>query len=140
MVPSLAHTLPPPARVLVAEDTSIHSALAEYLLQMEGYDVDVVPDGRAAVEAFRRGHYDLVLIDCRMPGMDGFTAAKSMRRLEGEADDHGATPIVAVTVYLDDASEARCMRSGMTACLQKPLDLDRLGQVLAQRIEDRPSA
>lgn len=128
MSSTLGRSLPPPARILVAEDTGIHSELARHMLQHEGYVVDVVADGRAAVQAFSRKHYDLVLLDCRMPGMDGFAAVKWMRRMERDAPI--PTPIVAVTVYLDDASHIRCMRSGMTACLRKPLNLNELGRAL----------
>ena len=132
MSSSLLRALPPPARVLIAEDTSIHSQLEQFLLEAEGYDVDVVPDGRAAVRAFRRCRYALVLVDCRMPMMDGFAAVKAMRRFEREHQLVGTTPIVAITVALDEASRTRCMRSGMTACLQKPLNLEALGRVLSE--------
>lgn len=136
----LVHVLPPPARILVAEDTRIHGELARHMLQLEGYDVDVVPDGQSAVQAFRHGHYDLVLVDCRMPGMDGFSAVKSIRRLEHETTTTATTPIVAVTVYLDDASYERCMRSGMTACLRKPLNLNELGQALTDAQPHHPAS
>ena len=78
---TLERALPPPARILVAEDTGIHGELTRHLLERHGYAVDVVTDGAAAVAAFEKGRYALVLMDCRMPSMDGCAATQAIRRL-----------------------------------------------------------
>src|SRR5205085_6869891 len=82
-------------RVLVAEDNAINQLVAVRLLESLGYVVETVETGRQAVEAVRQGHYDLVLMDCHMPQLDGFAATAAIRR--DEAGRGQRTPIVAVT-------------------------------------------
>jgi two-component system sensor histidine kinase/response regulator len=110
-------------RILVAEDDAVNRKVAVGLLELMGYQVDVVDDGRQAVDASRKGHYDLILMDCQMPELDGYAATREIRKLEsGER----RIPIVALTANAMPGAEADCKAAGMDAYLSKPFDRDLL--------------
>ncbi|HWN71855.1 MAG TPA: response regulator [Haliangium sp.] len=112
-------------RILVAEDNLVNQKLMRLLLGRLGYRADVVANGREAVEAVQRQHYDVVLMDLHMPEMDGMQATSYIRaRL-------GARPrIIAVTADVLDETQARCLAVGMDAYLTKPVDVADLTAVL----------
>ncbi|MFZ5499654.1 MAG: PAS domain S-box protein [Pseudomonadota bacterium] len=121
---ALDHEPAPPVaqrqgRVLLAEDNAVNRRIAEAMLGKLGHAVTSVADGRAAVEAWRNGHFDLVLMDCMMPEMDGYQAAREIRRLEAERGGH--TPIVALTASVLEADRERCFAAGMDDFLPKPV-------------------
>ena len=113
--------------VLVVDDNAINRKVASHLLGKLGCQVDVVDDGRQAVLASRDGHYDLILMDCQMPGMDGWTATAAIRRSEGRQRH---TPIVACTSLAYDENRTRCLDSGMDGFMTKPLDVGALQRVV----------
>jgi signal transduction histidine kinase/DNA-binding response OmpR family regulator len=106
------------ARVLLAEDNDVNRRLAQRLLERAGCEVEVAGDGRSAVAAFSKSPFDLVLMDCHMPEMDGFEATAEIRRLEGTA---ARTPIVALTANAMEGDRQRCLAAGMDDYLTKPL-------------------
>jgi PAS domain S-box-containing protein len=112
-------------RILVAEDNLVNQKLMRLLLGRLGYRADIVANGREAVEAVQRQHYDVVLMDLHMPEMDGMQATSYIRaRL-------GARPrIIAVTADVLDETQARCLAAGMDAYLTKPVDVADLTAVL----------
>jgi signal transduction histidine kinase/FixJ family two-component response regulator/HPt (histidine-containing phosphotransfer) domain-containing protein len=123
-----APVLAPPLRILVAEDNRVNQAVARGLLHQQGHQVDVVEDGRAAVEAVSRGLYDVVLMDVHMPELDGLEAARAIRRLPTAA---ARTPIIALSASaLPDETQA-CLAAGMDAYLAKPIDPLTLAQAVA---------
>ena len=84
-----------------------------------GHAIDVVSDGQAAIEAVSHGtSYDLILMDCHLPELDGFEATRRIRQLDGEA---GRTPIVALTASAYAADRQRCLDAGMNDFLAKPI-------------------
>src|ERR1017187_5502549 len=83
-------------RILLAEDNLVNQKVAQRLLEKLGYRVDVVADGGAAVAAWQTGYYDLILMDCQMPEMDGYDATREIRKLE---EGKGHIPIVALTAH-----------------------------------------
>jgi PAS domain S-box-containing protein len=113
-------------RVLVAEDNATNREVALAQLRELGLNADAVTNGAEALEAAGRG-YDLVLMDCQMPVMDGFEAARRIRSSIGPD-----IPIVAVTADAMPADRDRCLSEGMNDYLAKPVELASLAEVLAR--------
>jgi len=114
-------------RVLVAEDNAVNQLVATAMLSRLGYQVEVVANGREAVRAFERTSYVAVLMDCRMPEMNGYEASMEIRRIEGSGR---RVPIVALTASAMNGDEERCRAAGMDDFVTKPVTLDRLASVL----------
>ena len=113
---------PPPAttaaRVLVVDDHPMNRELCKLLLEMEGYEVAVAEDGDDAVQMAAERDFDVILMDIRMPRMDGLTATRAIRALEGR---RGRTPIIAVTAEALPEQVARCREAGMIDHIPKPI-------------------
>jgi signal transduction histidine kinase len=104
--------------VLVADDAELNQVVIESILELVGVDVTLVDNGRKALDVWQSGDFDLILMDCEMPEMDGYTATKEIRKLE--SDSH--IPIVALTANAYDENKQRCLESGMDDFLTKPID------------------
>ena len=117
------------ARVLVAEDNVVNQMVAAKMLQRLGLQVDVAANGRQAVEMFGRGSYDLVLMDCHMPEMDGYTATREIRR---QFETAPRIPIVAMTAEVMAGCREQCLSSGMDDYVAKPVKLDELRAALVK--------
>jgi signal transduction histidine kinase/CheY-like chemotaxis protein/HPt (histidine-containing phosphotransfer) domain-containing protein len=119
-----SQTAEKPYRILLAEDNQINQIVASELLTRAGYGVAVVSDGQTAVSAFRDGGYDLVLMDCQMPVMDGLEATRAIRQAEDAAVQSGTlrrrVPIVALTANASNVDRKRCIEAGMDGYFQKP--------------------
>jgi Amt family ammonium transporter len=110
-------------RILLAEDNEVNQLVAAAILNRMGYGCDIVTNGRAAVEAVTGNQYDLVLMDCQMPDMDGFEATRAIRELEQErAGESRRLPIVAVTANAVKGDLERCLAAGMDGYVTKPID------------------
>jgi CheY-like chemotaxis protein/anti-sigma regulatory factor (Ser/Thr protein kinase) len=120
------------ARALVVDDSEINRIVAQDMLEALGFAVDAVGTGAEAVEAAPAG-YDLIVMDCLMPGMDGYEATARIRRLEGGPDNPRHTPIVAVTACVMPGDRERCLEAGMDDYLPKPLEPAALAMV-AERL------
>src|ERR1700723_1201127 len=110
-------------RILLAEDNAVNQKVACRIMQKLGFRVDVVADGRAAVEAWKTGRYDLILMDCQMPELDGYEATRAIRALES-GNRH--IPIVALTAHAMKGSDEVCKSAGMDEHLTKPIERERL--------------
>jgi PAS domain S-box-containing protein len=115
------------ARVLVAEDNKVNQHLAVRLLERRGVRVDVASDGREALDMWARFPYDLVLMDCHMPELDGLEATRRIRAAEPSGS---RVPIVAVTASAHREDQTRCISCGMDAVLTKPFHSDELDAIL----------
>ena len=106
-------------RILLADDSSVNQEVALGILQIEGYQVTVAKHGLEAVEAYSKAAFDLVLMDCHMPEMDGFEATRKIRELEKESNLK-RTPIVALTANAMQQDREECLNAGMDDHLSKP--------------------
>jgi signal transduction histidine kinase/CheY-like chemotaxis protein/HPt (histidine-containing phosphotransfer) domain-containing protein len=109
-------------RILLAEDNVINQQVVKHLLKMLGFDVDIVSNGLEAVKAMEQVRYDLVLMDCQMPEMDGYEATAIIRDAQSRVLDH-RTPIIAVTAHAMEADKEKCLKAGMDDYLPKPIRL-----------------
>jgi PAS domain S-box-containing protein len=132
------------ARVLLVEDNAINREVALEFLAQAPIQVDVACDGNEAVACVRRTHYDLVLMDIQMPGMDGLTATRVIRSIAG----FESLPIVAMTAHAMARDQDASREAGMNGHLTKPIDLTELMHVLltwigpsmAKRVAPMPDA
>ena len=112
--------------VLIAEDNEINQIVVNEILAKYGFQCDVVSDGQAALEAVETRRYDLVLMDCQMPGIDGFEATREIRRRErasGLTHQCGRhLPIIALTANAMSGDRERCLEAGMDAYASKPIN------------------
>jgi CheY-like chemotaxis protein len=114
-------------RVLVVDDSTVNQQVAVAMLARLGYRADVARDGLEALRAANITSYDLILMDCQLPEMDGYTACSEIRRLEAGLRH---TPIIAMTAYAMSGDRERCLEAGMDAYIAKPVDPDELETVI----------
>jgi two-component system sensor histidine kinase/response regulator len=117
-------------KVLLVEDNFINQEVAVGLLELIGCDVVLAEDGRKGLQAFEGGNFDLVLLDCQMPEMDGYEAAQAMRQWEIRSG-RSRTPIIALTANAFSSDRDRCLAAGMDDFLSKPIDR----HALTERLE-----
>ena len=122
-------------RVLLAEDNPVNQAVAQGLLEALGLIVDIVEDGRQAIDRAATVGYDLVLMDCQMPEMDGFAATAEIRRAERGSDRH--IPIVALTANALEGDREVCLAAGMDDYLAKPFTREQLAARLVHWLHPR---
>jgi two-component system sensor histidine kinase/response regulator len=123
-------------RLLVAEDNAVNQRVAIGMLERLGCRADVVASGEEAVEAVSRTPYDLVLMDCQMPGMDGYQAASEIRRRESPGR---RVPIIALTADAMGGDRERCLGAGMDDYVSKPVERRRLEEALRRWLPATPS-
>ena len=121
--------------VLIAEDMELNAEVLSDLLEMEDITSEWAENGRKAVEMFEdseAGHFDAILMDMRMPVMDGLTASREIRKLDRQ--DAKTIPIVALTANAFEEDVKQCLQAGMDAHLSKPVDIDQLKKVLGKAL------
>ncbi|MSQ04317.1 MAG: response regulator [Myxococcales bacterium] len=118
-------------RVLVAEDNAVARTLATLLLQRLGHEVVAVENGRLAVDRVLAERFDVVLMDCQMPEMDGYEAAAEIRRREATP---GRIRIVAVTAHALPEEQRRCLEAGMNGYLSKPFMPAQLSEAVSRQV------
>ncbi len=124
-------------RILVVEDNPVNQKVAIAILGRMGCRVDAVGDGREALEVLRRVPYDIVLMDCQMPVMDGYQAASAIRGGQGGVLDPGI-PIIAMTASALKGEREKCLASGMSDYLTKPVQPQILRDLLESWLVSRP--
>lgn len=117
------------ARILLAEDNLVNQEVGMGMLMSYGCEVDIASDGFEAIRAFSNANYDLILMDCHMPELDGFGATAEIRQLESSLK-RDKIPVIAITADVQKGIKEKCEIAGMDDYLSKPIDRDRLGQVL----------
>lgn len=133
-------------RILVAEDNDINQQVTSEILRSAGYSCSVVANGWHAIEALTQEPFDLVLMDCQMPELDGFAATRKIRQLEQEGKLHGGRtnlPVVALTANAVQGDRQRCLEAGMNDYATKPIDRQALLTTIAthlRRLDDAAHA
>lgn len=122
-------------KILLAEDNLVNQKVAVQMLKKMGYEVDVAFDGEEALAAWKRDQYDLILMDCHMPVMDGVQATRMIRMQE--EGEH--IPILALTADVMAERKSECIKSGMDDFMSKPIRMDELRRVLSNYINKRKS-
>ncbi|MEM6795661.1 MAG: response regulator [Acidobacteriota bacterium] len=120
------------ASILVVEDNPLNQEVMVAMLESLGLRVAHADDGGEALEVLRKAPFDLVLMDCQMPGMDGYQATRELRRREGSREH---TPVIAVTAHAMEGDRERCLAAGMDDFLPKPVTLDSLAGAVSRWIE-----
>jgi len=126
--------------ILVAEDNAVNQTIIEAMLRQLGHRIRMVGTGRAALETLARESFDLVLMDCNMPEMDGLEATRQLRAgMAGARSTH--MPVIALTANAMDGDRERCLAAGMDDFLAKPVSIAALrgaiDRVCAVRKPDR---
>src|ERR1700761_8510808 len=116
----------------MAEDNAINQRVGKLILQRAGFDIDVVADGHEALAAHQTAPYDLILMDCQMPIMDGFEASRQIRKLT-----QPQPVIIAVTANALVGERERCLNAGMDDYLSKPFQAEQLVAVVRKWIVQR---
>jgi PAS domain S-box-containing protein len=123
-------------RILVAEDNVVNQKVACRILERFGYRVDVAADGEAAFRAWSSGRYDLILMDCQMPIMDGYECTRRIRAREGANE---RIPIIALTAHAMKGADNECLSAGMDDYQSKPIDRDQLQLTLLRWLAAKSS-
>jgi CheY-like chemotaxis protein len=124
--------------ILLAEDNAVNQTLAVRLLEKRGYAVSVAGDGQAAIAAFEKDSFDLVLMDIQMPGMDGFETTAKIREKEKLSGKH--TPIIAMTAHALKGDQERCIAAGMDGYVSKPIGTSELLSAIDTQLASKRSA
>lgn len=122
------------ARILVVEDNIVNQRIVQKLLEREGYRVSTAADGEAALRLYAPGMFHAVLMDCQLPGIDGYEATRQIRLRD---DGMGRTPVIALTAAAMSGERERCMDAGMDDYLTKPVQADELHEKLRHWISRR---
>ncbi len=120
-------------RVLLVEDNRVNRMIATSLLDKMGVTAAVAENGQEAVDAVASEAWDLILMDCQMPVMDGYDATRAIRELEKERGGH--VPIVALTASARESDKRKCLESGMDGFLSKPLTIDELRTAVVEWLQ-----
>jgi len=118
-------------RVLVVDDNAVNRRVASRLVEKAGYRCEVAGGGQEAIDRVLKGGIDVVLMDCQMPGLDGYEATREIRRIEAGG---ARTPILALTAHAMPGDRERCLEAGMDDHLTKPVSARALEEALARYI------
>ncbi len=124
---AITATRVPDRRILIVEDNPVNQIVAARALKTLGYAADIAPSGEAALDVMRNQRFDLILMDCQMPGMDGYQTATEIRRREAGSQ---RTPIVAMTANSVEGDRERCAEAGMDDYVSKPFRISTLERAL----------
>ena len=123
-------------RLLLVEDNAVNQDIALGVLERLGYRADVVDDGVEALKVLGQSDYDLVLMDCQMPNMDGYEATRHIRQSSTPVRNH-AIPIVAMTAHAMAGDREKCLEAGMIDYLTKPVDSRLLDRTIERWLTGR---
>lgn len=113
-------------KILVVEDFKDNQKLIVEILKKSGFVCDIAENGVQALEAFKNNRYDLILMDCQMPVMDGYEATKEIRRIEENENERGRIPIIALTAHAMEEAKHKCQEAGMDDYISKPFEIEKI--------------
>jgi len=119
--------------VLVVEDNTINQRVMSAFLKREGVTFEMANNGQEAINKCSRYHYDAIFMDINMPIVDGYTATRSIRDMEGKSEC-APTPIIAMTAHAFSGDREKCLDAGMSEYLCKPVKMVELRQILSKVI------
>src|SRR3990167_321135 len=122
-------------RILLAEDNITNKQVALWILERLGYHADSVSNGYEAIQTLKNTSYDLILMDCQMPGMDGYTATAEIRKMEGGQQPH--IPIIAMTAHALKGDREKCLQVGMDDYISKPINFTVLTEMLSRWLDEK---
>jgi CheY-like chemotaxis protein len=125
-----------PLRIIVAEDNVVNQKLLQHLLKRLKFEAEFVANGSECLKLLRQGTYDIILMDCQMPEMDGYEATQRIRAGEG-GDGHRSIRIIALTAHAMAGDREKCIAAGMDDYLTKPIQPAQLVTALER---SRPAA
>ncbi|ADG66525.1 ammonium transporter [Planctopirus limnophila DSM 3776] len=128
----LSETKTPSARILIADDNEVNLIVTTELVRSLGFDTETAADGSIVLEKLKSQTYDLILMDCQMPTLDGFETTRKIREIEKQAQNGEHIPIVALTANAIQGDNDRCRQAGMDGYLTKPIDHAQLSNTLLQ--------
>lgn len=117
-------------KILLVEDNLINEKVAKVSLDRMGHDVEVAREGKTALAKYRVQNFDLILLDIKMPGMDGFEVAEEIRKIEKQNTKKGQTRIIALTAEDFEGIKAKCYQVGMNGMLRKPFNFAEISNIL----------
>ena len=121
------------ARILLAEDNKANQRVSAVMLQKVGVEVDIAEDGLQVLSLVTQKDYDLILMDCQMPNMDGLEATAELRQMQD--GKYKNLPIIALTADVQQDTREKCEEVGMNDFLSKPFTFDKLIKVLQKRLD-----
>ncbi len=124
------------ARILVAEDNAVNQLITVKMLEKLGYQADVVANGKEVLKTLDQAAYDLILMDCQMPEMDGYEASRAIRK--NKNCGYSNIPILALTANAMSGENKICESAGMNGHIAKPVTIEKLGQILDTYLDKSP--
>lgn len=109
-------------KLLIVEDDEIIRRVLDNFAVRKGWEVNLAEDGRAAINAYEKEEYDVIIMDCQMPVFDGYETTGEIRQLESRRSKH--TPIIALTADASEGSRETCLNAGMDDYLTKPIEVN----------------
>jgi signal transduction histidine kinase/CheY-like chemotaxis protein/HPt (histidine-containing phosphotransfer) domain-containing protein len=136
------------AHILLAEDNPVNQDVARMILEGFGCRVDVVSDGKEAVQAAAENSYDLIFMDCQMPKMDGYEATEHIKKMDPSDNGHArshlgkppVTPIIALTAHAVKGDREKCLAAGMDDYLTKPFNISQMQEILERWLAPKTPA
>lgn len=125
-----------PSHILIAEDNEVNQKVLKYMLSRDGHAFEIASDGIEALKKISEHRFDLILMDCQMPNLDGLEATQRIRSMEADAKTD-RTPIVALTANAMVGDREKCLAAGMDDFLAKPFKVEEIRQKISIWIKSK---
>lgn len=119
-------------KIILAEDNIINQKVVIKMLEKNGYVCDLAKNGKEIVEILKENTYEIILMDCQMPELDGYDATKEIRKIE-KKQQRKPSYIIALTAFALEGDREKCLQVGMDDYLSKPINFDELLEIIHRR-------